>query len=186
WIFHFSLQGATAIAQIPQPAGWGSFTSAYKERLRSPKSPNRQVGDLSLQPTRSDCDRPNPPTGRLGILHFSLQGATAIAQIPQPGVWGSFTSAYKERLRSPKSPNREFGDLSLQPTRSDCDRPNPPTGRLGIFHFSLQGATAIAQITQPAGWGSFTSAYKERLRSPKSPNREVGDPSLQPTRSDCD
>src|SRR6185503_2083444 len=123
WIFHFSLQGATAIAQIPQPAGWGSFTSAYKERLRSPKSPNRQVGDLSLQPTRSDCDRPNPPTGRLGILHFSLQGASRVA---------------------PESPNRQVGDLSLQPTRSDCDRPNPPTGRLGILHFSLQGASRVA------------------------------------------
>src|SRR6185436_21138766 len=40
--------------QIPQPAGWGSFTLAYKSRART-----------SLQT--------NPPTGRLGIFHAGLQ-----------------------------------------------------------------------------------------------------------------
>ena len=39
----------------------------------TPKSPNRMVGDLSLQPTRKEPRAlPNPPTGRLGIFHFSL------------------------------------------------------------------------------------------------------------------
>ena len=36
---------------IPQPAGWGYFTPAYRNGLTAP---------------------PNPPTGRLGILHSSL------------------------------------------------------------------------------------------------------------------
>jgi hypothetical protein len=85
-------------SQIPQPAGWGLFISAYREMramalsnpptgrlgivhfslLRDagcgvPESPNRQVGDRSFQPTeRCGIWLPNPPTGRLGIVHFCL------------------------------------------------------------------------------------------------------------------
>ena len=40
---------------IPQPEGCGSFTLAYKAERPSPfpESPNRQVVDLSVQPTRN-------------------------------------------------------------------------------------------------------------------------------------
>ena len=42
-------------------------------------------------------DEANPPTGRLGILHFGIQKWRASSAIPQPEGWGSFTSAYIER-----------------------------------------------------------------------------------------
>jgi putative transposase len=61
---------------------------------------------------------------------------------------------------------------------------NPPTGRLGIFHASLQAKTRVVSpaIPQPAGWGSFTPAYKQKRASslPQFPNRQVGDLSRQP------
>jgi len=55
---------AVARAQIPQPEGWGSFTLAYK----------------------GEHESTNPPTGRLGIFHASLQ---------------SRTQAYKSANRTP-------------------------------------------------------------------------------------
>ena len=37
---------------------------------------------------------------------------------------------------------------------------NPPTGRLGCFHFGLRKRqSGFPKIPQPAGWGAFTSAY---------------------------
>src|SRR6185503_14074937 len=98
-IFHSSLQQRAGHTpqQIPQPAGWGSFTPAYNSEpgTRRNKSPNRMVGDLSLQPTSATRAHAatNPPTGRLGIFHSSLHqrpGHTP-QQIPQPAGWGSFT-----------------------------------------------------------------------------------------------
>src|SRR5712692_4454749 len=122
-IFHSSLQAdCNASPPIPQPEGLGSYTPAYKRTATHlPQSPNRKVGDLSLQPTsRLQRISPNPP----------------------PEGWGSFTSAYKQTATHlPQSPNRKVGDLSLQPTsRLQRISPNPPTGRLGIFHSSLQAA----------------------------------------------
>src|SRR5262245_25370501 len=67
--------------------------------------------------------------------------------------------------------------------------PNPPTGRLGIFHAGLQKPAipdSVYQIPQPAGWGSFTLAYKSplsQIRFIKSPNRQVGDLSRWPTKA---
>src|SRR6185295_14713159 len=129
----------------------------------------------------------NPPTGRLGIVHFCLQKTPPpLSQIPQPGGWGSFILAYKRRRRdSLKSPNREVGDRSFLPTKdADATLSNPPTGRLGIVHSCLQKTpTRLSQIPQPGGWGSFILAYKRRRRdSLKSPNREVGDRSFLPTK----
>jgi hypothetical protein len=134
--------------QIPQPAGWGSFIPAYKAESRR---------------------LPNPPTGRLGIVHSSLQGRVEGApespnrqvgdrsflptrqsrggsRIPQPAGWGSFIPAYKTESRG---------------------LPNPPTGRLGIVHSSLRSpltflidSIGLAGVIsagmndpQPAGWG---------------------------------
>src|SRR6185369_13003714 len=109
------------------------------------KSPNRQVGDCSFLPT-SRCRHEtllNPPTGRLGIVHFSLQPTAAMTlfQIPQPAGWGLFIPTYitMPPRNSLKSPNRQVGDCSFQPTthsRHDS-LPNPPTGRLGIVHSYL-------------------------------------------------
>ena len=40
---------ADAVFGIPQPAGWGLFTLAYKPTAGARlESPNRQVGDRSL------------------------------------------------------------------------------------------------------------------------------------------
>src|SRR6185295_3434943 len=84
---------------------------------------------------------------------------------------------------SRKSPNRKVGDLSLQPTGTTdttrLHRANPPTGRLGVFHFNLQAPqtppACIAQIPQPEGWGSFTSTYRNRRpHSRDSPSPLVG------------
>jgi hypothetical protein len=44
-------QGLVIVSRIPQPAGWGAFTSAYRKQRPAPR---------------------NPPTGRLGCFHFSL------------------------------------------------------------------------------------------------------------------
>src|SRR6185369_3495636 len=62
-----------------------------------PKSPNREVGDRSFQPTKgAPTQFPNPPTGRLGIVHSSLQRRRDRgSQIPQPEGWGLFIPAYK-------------------------------------------------------------------------------------------
>src|SRR5262245_3782858 len=114
-----------AILQIPQPAGWGSFTPAYKRSPRRDlsKYPNRQVGDLSPQPTKGAQygTLVNTPTGRLGIFHASLQKEPT-------------------RRHVSKSPNRQVGYLSRQPTKGAQygTLVNTPTGRLGIFHASLQ------------------------------------------------
>jgi hypothetical protein len=190
----------------------GLTTSICRDTL---KSPNREVGDRSFQPTRE------PPS--------------RLSQIPQPGGWGSFIPAYKRtafatlsnppigrlgivhsslqenRLRdSLKSPNREVGDRSFQPTREPSSRlsqipqpegwgsfipaykrtvfatlSNPPTGRLGIVHSSLQENRLRDSLNPPTGrLGIVHSSLQEnRLRdSLKSPNRKVGDRSFQPTR----
>jgi len=50
---------------------------------KSRESPNRQVGVLSLQPTRNK-----------GMLRV----------IPQPAGWGAFTSAYKKQRHAPRNP----------------------------------------------------------------------------------
>src|SRR6185369_6937321 len=90
--------------QRPQPARlgylktWSVVTFFVGSRLRSSlKSPNREVGDRSFQPTKDRCLHrvSNPPTGRLGIVHSSLQRS-----LPSPCL---------------KSPNREVGDRSFQP-----------------------------------------------------------------------
>ena len=58
-------------ARIPQPAGWGSFTSAYNDCRIGPNP--QPAGWGSFTSAYIDCRiGPNPPTGRLGILHFSL------------------------------------------------------------------------------------------------------------------
>jgi hypothetical protein len=37
---------------------------------------------------------------------------------------------------------------------------NPPNGRLGCFHFSLQETACLfLVIPQPAGWGYFTPTF---------------------------
>src|SRR6185369_14354977 len=84
-------------SRIPQPGGWGSFIPAY----------NGQAARL-----------PNPPTGRLGIVHSSLQ---------------------RTSREAPESPNREVGDRSFQPTTDKAsEAPESPNRRLGIVHSSLQ------------------------------------------------
>jgi hypothetical protein len=152
----------------PQPTGGGSFIPAYKKggSATSSNPPTGRLGIVhsSLQESGS-ATLPNPPTGRLGIVHSSLQES------------GSATSS------------------------------NPPTGRLGIVHSSLQRKLhrRRSRIPQPAGWGSFIPAYKKVATSsnpptgrlgivhsslqescigdaPESPNRQVGDRSFQPTR----
>src|SRR6185295_2911112 len=109
------------------------------------------------------CDRrcsPNPPTGRLWFVHSSLTRGRRLdpLQIPQPGGWGSFIPTYTAGDASTlfKSPNREVGDLSFQPTPRATPRPssNPPTGRLGIVHSNLHRGRRLdpLQIPQPGGW----------------------------------
>ncbi len=66
------------------------------------KSPNREVGDRSFQPTE------NAPTDD-------------VFKIPQPGGWGFFILAYKRTRRPTKfsiTPNWEVGDCSFQPTEN--------------------------------------------------------------------
>src|SRR5882724_4545234 len=124
---------------IPQPAGWGSFTPAYRATAADclPQSPNRQVGDPSLQPTapQQRTVSRNPPTGRLGILHSSLprHSSGLSPEIPQPEGWGSFTPAYRQAFgASPAIPNRQVGDLSLQPTgRHSARLPQSPNRQVG-------------------------------------------------------
>ena len=43
-----------------------------------------------------------PPTGRLGIVHASLQDGSpmTLRLIPQPGGWGCFTPAYRGQTRA--------------------------------------------------------------------------------------
>jgi hypothetical protein len=78
-------------SEIPQPAGWGSFTSAYKGKREGPFR--------------------NPPTGRLGIFHVSLQGETrrSGSQIPQTESC-SFKRACKTDKTTTKS---RKSDLSI-------------------------------------------------------------------------
>jgi hypothetical protein len=182
-------------SSIPQPAGWGCSFWPTKKTRRETSS--------------------NPPTGRLGIVHYSLQRRRNARppQIPQPAGWGLFILAYKEDAMRDllKSPNRQVGDCSLQPTKKTRRETssNPPTGRLGIVHSGLQRRrdARAPQIPQPAGWGLFILAYKKTRRetSPnpptgrlgivhsglqedatrnllKSPNREVRDCSFWPTK----
>ena len=80
--WHTSVAGSLQwLGGILQPASCASFISADMTRQRELlKSPNRQVGDRSLQPTKETRARPS--------------------QIPQPGGWGSFIPAYLE-LPSP-------------------------------------------------------------------------------------
>src|SRR6185369_11788532 len=80
--------------RIPQPGGWGSFIPAYNGRLAP--------------------GAPNPPTGRLGIVHSCLQ-RTACSGAPNP-------------------PTRRLGIVHSCLQRTACSgAPNPPTGRLGSF-----------------------------------------------------
>src|SRR6185369_3734697 len=93
---HGDLVNMQQSSLIPQPGGWGSFIPAYKISARR-------------------CS-PNPPTGRLGIVHSRLQERRADPrrfQIPQPGGWGSFIPAYKAAVSEALS--------------------RPPTCRLGVI-----------------------------------------------------
>jgi hypothetical protein len=86
---------------------------------------------------------PNPPTGRLGIVHSSLQRRRERgSRIPQPAGWGLFIPAYKgEAIEASKSPNRQ----------------------VGIVHSCLQRrGERGSRIPQPAGWGLFIPAYLGR------------------------
>src|SRR4030095_3291985 len=49
-----------------------------------------------------------------------------------------------------KSPNRQVGDLSRQPTENTVSPPfpNPPTGRLWIFHASQRSPDTQAALTR--------------------------------------
>jgi hypothetical protein len=107
-------------------------------RYMSPcENPNREVGDASFQPTESNgsglgCGLANPPTGRLGIFHFSLlETGRAASCNPPTGRLGIFHFSLLETGRA-----------------ASC---NPPTGRLGIFHISLQRvkATNCSEWTEP-------------------------------------
>jgi hypothetical protein len=73
---------AARLAQSPNRAGWGSFTPAYKsgQPARLPQSPNRQVGDLSLQPTSRHWTRlaQSPNLCRLGDSFASPPAASAV------------------------------------------------------------------------------------------------------------
>jgi hypothetical protein len=80
------------------------LSQAVRRAQAAHEFPNRQVGDLSRQPT----------TGR----------APVISAIPQPAGWGSFTLAYEPDRRAPsmESPDRQVGDLSLLPASSTGER----------------------------------------------------------------
>src|SRR5512143_1819454 len=56
--------------------------------------PNRQVKDLSFQPTAGPPRTQQSPTGRLGIFHSNLQQDLRGLNNPQPAGWGSFIPAY--------------------------------------------------------------------------------------------
>src|ERR1041384_6384980 len=128
----FIVNGAARFALCqqghPQPAGWGSFIPAYKRR------PPPLL--------------PNPPTGRLGIVHSCLQSvADRTLSNPPTGRLGSFYSC-------------------LQKTPPPL-LPNPPTGRLGIVHSCLQKTPPPLLpnpppgswgTPHPAGWESFIPA----------------------------
>src|SRR6185369_4825223 len=199
--------------QIPQPEGWVSFIPTYTAGDASIlfKSSNREVGYRSFQPTPRATPRSssNPPTGRLGIVHSNLHRGRRLdpLQIPQPGGWGSFIPAYTAGDASTlfKSPNREVGDCSFQPTpratprlssnpptREVGDRSfqptpratprpssNPPTGRLGIVHSSLHRGRRLdpLQIPQPGGWGFREQRRRSSLvgRNERSPTSRLGD-----------
>jgi hypothetical protein len=66
----------------------------------------------------------NPPTDRLGIVHFSLQRGWA------------------RGLSNPPTGRLGIVHFSLQ-RRWARGLSNPPTGRLGIVHFSLFGASEL-------------------------------------------
>ena len=103
------------------------------------ESPNRKVGVLSLQPTKEfGCharrakEFPNPPTGRLGCFHFSLQrnaaatlGALKNSQIPQPEGWGNFHAGLRRN------------------------------GSAHLAGFVLSRAGARVKHPQPPGWGIY-------------------------------
>ncbi len=124
--------------RIPQPEGWGAFTSAYWKRgSGSPKSPNRKVGDLS-----SRC--------------ISRCSGLAVKN-PQPPGWGfhtvselvdfshsaySFTSPFSRSLgfnsRARPRGGARVEALNLQkgrgsgPSHGRLGLRNPPTA-LGVF-----------------------------------------------------
>src|SRR6185369_17202799 len=168
-IVHSSLRRRRRLKLSNPPTGRLGIVHSSLRRRRRPKLSNPPTGRLGIVHSslrrRRRPKLPNPPTGRLGIVHSNLQrslpspclkspnrevgdrsfqptkiAAITVSQIPQPGGWGSFIPAYKDRCHHRVS--------------------NPPTGRLGIVHSSLQRS----------------------LPSPclKSPNREVGDRSFQP------
>ncbi|MEK6408635.1 MAG: hypothetical protein AABN34_17035, partial [Acidobacteriota bacterium] len=69
----------------------------------SRKSPNRKVGDHSLQPTRA---------------------AAAFSQIPQPEGWGSFTPAYKQTA-GPRAAIPQPEEPSKIAKSADVNDPQP-------------------------------------------------------------
>src|SRR6185295_14540098 len=115
--------------------------------------PNRQVGDLSLQPTR---------------------GVVPSARIPQPAGWGIFHSSLQEAVfQVCESPNRQVGDLSLQPTRGvvPSARIPQPAGWESFIPAYMRRRSKRAN-PPPAGWGSFTPAYEASFQARESPNRQ--------------
>jgi hypothetical protein len=133
-------------ATIPQPAGWGSFTPAYKHAV--------------------ETRRRNPPTGRLGCFHVSLQA--------------------RRRDSPPQSPNRKVGVLSRQPTSRQPDlAPQSPNRKgWGAFHASLQADSRTSRRNPPTGKVGVLSRQPTSRQpdlAPQSPNRQVGVLSRQPT-----
>jgi hypothetical protein len=58
--FYNGVVAYTKGVRIPQPEGWGAFTSAYRKRGGGfLQSPNRKVGDLSFQPTAWEDNEPS-------------------------------------------------------------------------------------------------------------------------------
>src|SRR5512143_1492724 len=78
--------------------------------------PNRQVKDLSFQPTAGPPRTQQSPTGRLRIFHSNLQQDLRGLNNPQPAGWGSFIPTYSRTSEDSTITNRQVGDLSFQPT----------------------------------------------------------------------
>ena len=143
-------------AKSHQPAGWWIVQTQPTKRTGAAavRNPTNAVGDRSYQPTEgSAAARPESPNRQVGDISrqpTASERRRLSPVIPQPAGWGYFTPAYNGPAR----------DLSG----------NSPTGRLGIFHASLQadGPTTFRN-PQPAGWGYFTPAYNERPHSPLIP-----------------